>query len=46
VQKVLDAHPLVIEFFDAPESHLGATVAPPHARVNHRAACAGRLCRT
>ncbi|HTL01231.1 MAG TPA: Smr/MutS family protein [Vicinamibacterales bacterium] len=27
VQKVLDAHPLVIEFFDAPESHLGATVA-------------------
>ena len=27
VQKVLDAHPLVIEFFDAPESHLGATIA-------------------
>jgi DNA-nicking Smr family endonuclease len=27
VQKVLDQHPLVIEFFDAPESHLGATVA-------------------
>ena len=27
VQKVLDAHPLVIEFFDAPDSHLGATVA-------------------
>ena len=27
VQKVLDAHPLVMEFFDAPESHLGATIA-------------------
>jgi DNA-nicking Smr family endonuclease len=27
VQKVLDEHPLVIEFFDAPDSHLGATVA-------------------
>jgi DNA-nicking Smr family endonuclease len=27
VQKVLDLHPLVAEFFDAPESHLGATVA-------------------
>jgi DNA-nicking Smr family endonuclease len=27
VQNVLDRHPLVIEFFDAPESHLGATVA-------------------
>ena len=27
VQKALDEHPLVIEFFDAPESHLGATVA-------------------
>jgi DNA-nicking Smr family endonuclease len=27
VQAVLDQHPLVVEFYDAPESHLGATVA-------------------
>jgi DNA-nicking Smr family endonuclease len=27
VQQALDRHPLVIEFWDAPESHLGATVA-------------------
>ncbi|HEV3216871.1 MAG TPA: Smr/MutS family protein [Vicinamibacterales bacterium] len=27
VQHVLEEHPLVAEFFDAPESHLGATVA-------------------
>ena len=27
VQKALEEHPLVIEFFDAPDSHLGATVA-------------------
>jgi DNA-nicking Smr family endonuclease len=27
VQNVLDRQPLVIEFFDAPESHLGATIA-------------------
>ena len=27
VQSVLEAHPLVAEFWDAPESHLGATVA-------------------
>ena len=27
VQRALDAHPLVAEFWDAPESHLGATVA-------------------
>ena len=27
VQHVLDRHPLVAEFWDAPESHLGATVA-------------------
>jgi DNA-nicking Smr family endonuclease len=26
VQRTLDRHPLVVEFFDAPESHLGATV--------------------
>lgn len=27
VQAVLEKHPLVISFHDAPESHLGATVA-------------------
>jgi dsDNA-specific endonuclease/ATPase MutS2 len=27
VQSVLDAHPLVTSFYDAPESHLGATIA-------------------
>ena len=27
VQKVLEEHPLVESFWDAPESHLGATVA-------------------
>lgn len=27
VQRVLDAHPLVAEFWDATETHLGATVA-------------------
>jgi DNA-nicking Smr family endonuclease len=27
VQQVLERHPLVAEFWDAPESHLGATVA-------------------
>jgi DNA-nicking Smr family endonuclease len=27
VQKVLDQHPLVEEFWDATETHLGATVA-------------------
>jgi DNA-nicking Smr family endonuclease len=27
VQAVLERHPLVEEFWDAPESHLGATVA-------------------
>jgi DNA-nicking Smr family endonuclease len=27
VQQTLDRHPLVAEFWDAPESHLGATVA-------------------
>jgi DNA-nicking Smr family endonuclease len=30
VQQVLDRHPLVVEFWDAPESHLGATVARLH----------------
>jgi dsDNA-specific endonuclease/ATPase MutS2 len=27
VQSTLDKHPLVEEFWDAPETHLGATVA-------------------
>ena len=27
VQQVLERHPLVEEFWDAPEAHLGATVA-------------------
>lgn len=27
VQRVLDMHPLVEEYLDAPETHLGATVA-------------------
>jgi dsDNA-specific endonuclease/ATPase MutS2 len=27
VQQTLDRHPLVEQFWDAPESHLGATVA-------------------
>jgi DNA-nicking Smr family endonuclease len=27
VQAALEKHPLVVEFWDAPESHLGATVA-------------------
>jgi DNA-nicking Smr family endonuclease len=27
VQNALDQHPLVVEFWDAPETHLGATVA-------------------
>jgi len=27
VQSVLEKHPLVVSFADAPESHLGATVA-------------------
>ena len=27
VQAALERHPLVIEFWDAPESHLGATIA-------------------
>lgn len=30
VQKVLDRHPLVAEFWDAGETHLGATVARLH----------------
>jgi DNA-nicking Smr family endonuclease len=27
VQAALERHPLVVEFWDAPESHLGATIA-------------------
>jgi DNA-nicking Smr family endonuclease len=27
VQAALEQHPLVVEFWDAPESHLGATIA-------------------
>jgi len=27
VQSALDQHPLVVEFFDDPQSHLGATIA-------------------
>ena len=27
VQQTLEGHPLVVEFWDAPETHLGATVA-------------------
>jgi DNA-nicking Smr family endonuclease len=27
VQQALESHPLVVEFWDAPETHLGATVA-------------------
>ena len=27
VQAALEQHPLVLEFYDAPETHLGATVA-------------------
>ena len=27
VQNTLEHHPLVVEFWDAPETHLGATVA-------------------
>jgi DNA-nicking Smr family endonuclease len=37
VQQALERHPLVAEFWDAPESHLGATVA----RLNMGPAKAG-----
>jgi DNA-nicking Smr family endonuclease len=30
VQQALERHPLVAEFWDAPDSHLGATVARLH----------------
>lgn len=32
VQQALERHPLVVEFWDAPDSHLGATVAHLRAR--------------
>ena len=33
VQQTLDRHPLVVEFWDAPESHLGATIVRLRRRV-------------
>ena len=33
VQQALEHHPLVAEFWDAPETHLGATVARLHDEV-------------
>lgn len=33
VQAVLEKHPLVESFYDAPESHLGATVANLRSRL-------------
>ena len=33
VQSVLEKHPLVVSFRDAPESHLGATIANLRSRV-------------
>jgi DNA-nicking Smr family endonuclease len=35
VQQALERHPMVLQFFDDPAAHLGATIAilkPPHAR--------------
>lgn len=34
VQSALDAHPLVVEFWDDPASHLGATIARLLTNVN------------
>ena len=34
VQQTLERHPLVAEFWDAPESHLGATVARLRSRTS------------
>ena len=34
VQQTLERHPLVVEFWDAPESHLGATVARLRSRTS------------
>jgi len=36
VQAALEAHPLVDSFWDAPESHLGATVALLRAHLLRR----------
>ena len=36
VQQALDRHPLVVEFWDAPESHLGATIARLRRRAERR----------
>jgi len=35
VQQALERHALVVEFWDAPETHLGATVARLRDRSNH-----------
>ena len=34
VQQALERHPLVVEFWDAPETHLGATVARLRDRMD------------
>jgi DNA-nicking Smr family endonuclease len=36
VQQTLERHPLVEQFYDAPESHLGATVAVLRPSANER----------
>jgi DNA-nicking Smr family endonuclease len=41
VQQALDRHPLVDEFWDAPESHLGATVARLRDRLDRQDANGG-----
>ena len=33
VQSTLDRHPQVVEFWDDPDSHLGATIARLHPRL-------------
>jgi DNA-nicking Smr family endonuclease len=35
VQAALERHPLVVSFYDAPETHLGATVAVLRNRDTH-----------
>ena len=35
VQQALERHPLVEAFWDAPESHLGATIVRLHGRGSH-----------
>jgi len=39
VQQTLERHPLVERFYDAPESHLGATVAMLEGRRDTRPTC-------